>query len=183
MDYKTGTKKFSLEDVYNGLSSQLLLYMNSVLQSRAFGENPTPAAVIYQPSDAAFKFDKDDGLYTPVGMAVGKEEVSRGFDTGAEGNFGVIKGTEKIKSLSGSEVVDEKMFRAVLDFTKDKIKDMAKDVYGGNFANRPMDLGGERTSCEYCGYRVICREAGAAKPRQKADFRIKGDNADGKRLD
>ena len=183
VDYKTGTKKFSLEDVYNGLSSQLLLYMNSVLQSKSFGENPTPAAVIYQPSDAAFKFDKDDGLYTPVGMALGSEEISEGFDTKAEGRFGVIKGTEKIKSLSGSEVVDEKMFRAVLDFTKDKIKDMAKDVYNGNFANQPMDLGNERTSCEYCGYRVICREAGATKPRQKADFRIKEGNADGKTVD
>ena len=75
------------------------------------------------------------------------------------------------------------MFRAVLDFTKDKINDMAKDVYNGNFANQPMDLGNERTSCEYCGYRVICREAGATKPRQKADFRIKEGNADGKTVD
>ena len=183
VDYKTGTKKFSLDDVYNGLSSQLLLYMNSVLKSDVFGENPVPAAVVYQPSDAAYKFDKDEELYTPVGMAIGSEEISEGFDRDAEGRFGVIKGTEKIKSLSGSEVVDEKMFNAVLEFTKDKIKNMAEDVYAGNFANEPMDLGNEITNCQWCGYRAICREAGATKPRQKADFRVKEEKADGKGMD
>ena len=179
VDYKTGTKKFSLDDVYNGLSSQLLLYMNSVLQSRIYGDNPTPAAVIYQPSDAAFKFDSSEELYTPVGMAVNSETVSKGFDAEAEGRFGVIKGTEKIKSLGGSEVVDEKMFAAVLDYTKGKIKSMAEDVYGGDFSNQPMDLGGENTSCQWCGYRAICRQAGETKPREKAAFRIKEDKADG----
>ena len=179
VDYKTGTKKFSLDDVYNGLSSQLLLYMNSVLQSKAFGDNPTAAAVVYQPSDAAFKFDKYDGLYTPVGMAVYDETVSKGFDTEGEGRFGVIKGTDKIKGLSGSEVVDADMFDAVLDFTKDKIKSMAADVYAGRFGNTPMDLGNETTSCQWCGYRAICRQAGQTKPRQKAQFRIKEDKTDG----
>ena len=179
VDYKTGTKKFSLDDVYNGLSSQLLLYMNSVLQSDIYGDNPKPAAVVYQPSDAAYKFDSNEELYTPVGMAVGSETVSKGFDSKADGRFGVIKGTDKIKGLAGSEVVDEKMFDAVLDYTKDKIKEMAKDVYGGNFANEPMDLGNDSTSCQWCGYRAVCSEAGATKTRQKASFRIKGDKADG----
>lgn len=179
VDYKTGTKKFSLDDVYNGLSSQLLLYMNSVLQSDIYGSNPVPAAVIYQPSDASFKFDSKEELYTPVGMAVGNEVISKGFDNEAQGRFGVIQGKDKIKSLSGSEVVDEKLFSAVLDYTKDKIKNMAKDVYSGNFANQPMDLGGENTSCQWCGYRAICHEAGSTKPRRKAEFRIKEDKTDG----
>ena len=183
VDYKTGTKKFSLEDVYNGLSSQLLLYMNSVLQSDIYGDNPQPAAVIYQPSDAAFKFDKDEGLYTPVGMAVSDEEISVGFDKDADGSFGVIKGTDRIKGLSGSEVVDKKMFVAVLEHTKEKIKSMAEDVYAGRFDNLPMDLGNDKTSCEWCGYRAVCREFDKKRPREKANFRIKEDDADGKTVD
>ena len=179
VDYKTGTKKFSLEDVYNGLSSQLLLYMNSVLESRGFIQNPAAAAVIYQPSDAAFKFDDDGGLYTPVGMAVKSKTVSQAFDNDADGSFGVISGEEKIKSLTGSEVVDEKLFKAVLDHTKDKIKEMAEGVYAGQFDNLPMDLGNEKTACEWCGYRAICREFDRIKPRTKADFRVKEEQSDG----
>ncbi|MBQ3008771.1 MAG: PD-(D/E)XK nuclease family protein, partial [Oscillospiraceae bacterium] len=72
VDYKTGSQKFSLDDVYNGLSSQLLLYMNALL-SAGFGKQDkelAPGAVLYQPSDARFKFDKDDEmLYTAIGMA------------------------------------------------------------------------------------------------------------------
>lgn len=179
VDYKTGTKKFSLDDVYNGLSSQLLLYMNSVLESKTFVENPVPAAVIYQPSDAAFKFDDRGGLYTPVGMAVKSKTVSEGFDSDTDGSFGVISGEEKIKSLSGSEVVDEKLFGAVLEHTKDKIKEMAQAVYAGEFDNLPMDLGGEKTSCEWCGYRAVCQEFDRVKPRQKADFRVKEESDNG----
>ncbi len=176
VDYKTGTKKFSLEDVYNGISSQLLLYMNSVLESKSFVDNPAPAAVVYQPSDAAFRFDDDGGIYTPVGMAVKSKLVSEGFDKDAEGRFGVIAGEDKIKGLSGSEVVDEKMFTAVLDYTKDKIKNMAQQVYAGQFDNLPMDLGSEKTACEWCGYRALCLEHDRMKPRQKADFTVKEDD-------
>ena len=179
VDYKTGTKKFSLDDVYNGLSNQLLIYMDGVLKSDCFGENPKPAAVMYQPSDAAFKFDSNDEIYMPVGMAVANEDISIGFDKNGEGEFGVIKGTDKIKSLSGSEVVAPKMFDAIIEHTNDKIKEMAENIYDGNFDNFPMDLGNEKTSCEWCGYRIICREYSRINQRKKADFRIKEENADG----
>ena len=33
IDYKTGNQKFDLDEIYNGLSSQLLLYMNALLQA------------------------------------------------------------------------------------------------------------------------------------------------------
>ena len=173
VDYKTGTKKFSLEDVYNGLSCQLLLYMSSALKSNMFGDNPVAAAVMYQPSDAAFKFDSHESLYSPVGMALESAAVSAGFDKDCSGSFGVIKGEDKIKSLAGSEVVDEKLFDAVLDCSKDKIKQMAEDVYAGMFDNEPLDQGGEKTACPYCGYRIICRETDRMKPRKKAQFTIK----------
>ena len=179
VDYKTGTKKFSLEDVYNGLSSQLLLYMNSVVSGSEFLPDAVPAAVVYQPSDAAFKFDDEGSLYTPVGMAVESPQISQGFDRECQGNFGVIKGDDKIKSLSGSEVVTEKMFAAVMEHTKHNIKEMAQSVYSGRFDNVPMDLGNERTACEWCGYRAICGEADRIRPRAKADFRIKEEQADG----
>ncbi|MEG0020944.1 MAG: hypothetical protein RR728_10380, partial [Oscillospiraceae bacterium] len=68
--------------------------MSAVLHSTIQGiENPKPGAVVYQPSDAAFKFDKSqEGLYTPVGMAVDDPIISKAFDGDKKGTFGVIKG-------------------------------------------------------------------------------------------
>ncbi|MBE6878536.1 MAG: hypothetical protein E7488_05145 [Ruminococcaceae bacterium] len=180
VDYKTGSKNFSLDDVYNGISSQLLLYMNSVVNSKDFLEKPTPAAVMYQPSDAAFKFDDSGNLYTPTGMALESDAVCEGFDANCEGEYGIIKGRDgKLKSESGSAVVNEKLFKAILDHSQNKIKEMAENVYGGKFDNLPLDTGNGRTGCEYCGYRAICRDFDRVKPKEKAQFTVKEEKADG----
>ena len=180
VDYKTGSKNFSLDDVYNGISSQLLLYMNSVVNSKDFVENPTPAAVMYQPSDAAFKFDDGGSLYTPTGMALESDAVCEGFDADCGGSYGIIKGKDgKLKSESGSAVVNEKLFGAILEHSQNKIKEMAQKVYSGSFDNLPLDIGNGRTGCEYCGYRAICRDFGKVKPKEKAQFTVKEESADG----
>ena len=180
VDYKTGSKNFSLDDVYNGISSQLLLYMNSVVKSRAFGENPVPAAIMYQPSDAAFRFDDKDGLYTPTGMALQNDKISEGFDKDCEGKFGVIKGRDgKLKSTSGSEIVSEKLFGIILEHSQNKIKEMAQGVYSGKFDNLPLDMGNGVTSCDWCGYRAICREFGRTKQKEKANFTAGEEEKDG----
>ena len=180
VDYKTGSKNFSLDDVYNGISSQLLLYMNSILGSTAFGENPVPAAVMYQPSDAAFRFDDRGGLYTPTGMALQSDEISEGFDRDCEGGYGIIKGRDgKLKSTTGSEIVSAKMFETILEHTQNKVKEMAQNVYGGKFDNLPLDMGNGVTSCDWCGYRAICREFGRTKQKEKAHFTAGEEQADG----
>ena len=180
VDYKTGSKNFSLDDVYNGISSQLLLYMNSVLNSRKFVENPVPAAVIYQPSDAAFRFDDEGALYTPTGMALESEAVSEGFDADCSGAYGVISGSDgKFKAAKGSAVVSQQMFDAIIEHSQYKIKEMAENVYSGKFDNYPLDMGSGKTACEYCGYRAICRDFSRCKPKEKANFTVKGENADG----
>ena len=178
VDYKTGTKKFVLEDVYNGLSGQLLLYMNSVLESGTFADNPVAAAVMYQPSDAAFKFDEEGSLYMPTGMVLENSDVCQGFDAENEGRYGLIKNDGKFKSVPGSVMVNDKMFDAVLDHTKYKIKEMARNVYDGRFDNIPMDLGSGQTGCQWCGYRIVCRSFDRMQPRLPADFKVKGDESD-----
>ena len=143
-------------------------------------ENTAPAAVMNQPSDASFKFDDDGSLYTPTGMAVADEDICRGFDSNCNGEYGLIKTEkDKIKSLKGSEIVSEKMFRAILEHSQHKIKEMAQNVYSGRFDNTPLEMSGGRTGCDYCGYRAICRKLGKTRPMEKADFTKKEDNADG----
>ncbi len=175
VDYKTGTKDFSLDDIYNGLSSQLLLYMNALLDNNFNHlDNLNPAAVVYQPSDVSFKFDKDDeSLYMPIGMALKDIDVSKAFDSSLAGNFGVIKGSEKIASLKGSEVVSNEEFKTILNHSKENIKTLMNSVYTGDFSAMPIELSQNSKPCDYCSYKSICQNKTKLKPKEKNNFKKK----------
>ncbi len=178
VDYKTGTKDFSLDDIYNGLSSQLLLYMNALIDNNFNNlSNLNPAAVVYQPSDVAFKFDKEGGeesLYTPVGMAVAQSDISAAFDLSSSGKFGVLKGSDKIKSLTGSEVVSRDEFINILNHSKENIKLLINNVYSGDFSALPIELSQNSKPCDYCSYKTICQNKTEVKPKEKNNFKKTG---------
>jgi len=173
VDYKTGTQKFSLDEVYNGLSSQLLLYMNALLEAD-FGKadkDVKAGAVVYQPADARFKFDKDDDqLYTAVGMALSNPEISAAFDTRQYGRYGLISGDKNLKALKGSEIAGEKKFGIILDYVKKEIADMANGVYSGQFDALPLETGDGRKPCTWCRFASICRNSDRKRPMVRNEF-------------
>ena len=173
VDYKTGRQKFDLDEIYNGLSSQLLLYMNALLQAD-FGKNEKEleaGAVVYQPSDAQFKFDKDDEkLYTAVGMALSNPEISAAFDTKQDGRFGIISGDEKLKPGKDSKIVSEKGFEVILKFVKDNLKTMAGEIYAGKFDSLPLETAEGNLPCRYCQFKAICQNTDKKRPMVKNEF-------------
>ena len=174
VDYKTGTKSFSLDDVYNGLSSQLLLYMSALIENKFLNlNNLKPAAVLYQQADTEFKFDNDsEQLYKAVGMAVKDKTISYGFDNTYKGRFGVIKGEDKVDKITGSEAVDPEIFQTVLTAAKENIGLMAKGVYDGDFDCMPLEK--ENTKpCSWCNFKVICQNNEKSRSALKNDFKEK----------
>ena len=173
IDYKTGRQGFDLDEIYNGLSSQLLLYMNALLQAD-FGKKDKElqaGAVVYQPSDAQFKFDKDEEkLYTAVGMALSNPEISAAFDTKQDGRFGIISGDEKLKADKDSKIVSEKGFKIILDYVKDSIANMANEIYTGQFDSLPLETGEGSLPCRFCQFRAICQNTDKKRPMVKNEF-------------
>ena len=173
IDYKTGRQGFDLDEIYNGLSSQLLLYMNALLQAD-FGKKDKElqaGAVVYQPSDAQFKFDKDDEkLYTAVGMALSNPEISAAFDTQQDGRFGIISGDEKLKAGKDSKIVSEKGFKIILDYVKDSIANMANEIYTGQFDSLPLETGDGSLPCRFCQFSAICQNTDKKRPMVKNEF-------------
>ncbi|MEG2192339.1 MAG: PD-(D/E)XK nuclease family protein [Oscillospiraceae bacterium] len=174
VDYKTGAKKFSLDDIYNGLSTQLLLYMSALLEGKFKNiDNLAAGAVVYQPSDAAYKFDDEGDLYTAIGMAINNKEVSGAFDADGKGRFGVIKGKEKIAAAQGGTVVSEKVFQVVLQHAKEKIKQMAQGVYGGEFDSNPLENSDGYMPCNWCQFNSICQNKDKKRSFEKNNFKEK----------
>lgn len=163
VDYKTGSQEFDLDDIYNGLSSQLLLYMNALLNAD-FGKKDkdlAAGAVMYQPADTSFKFDKEsESLYNAVGMALANEEISKAFDTINHGDFGVIKSNSSSGTVShgkGSEIAGEKKFKIILDYVNDSIVDMTNHIFDGDFDCLPLKKNGEKIPCKWCRFNSICQ--------------------------
>ena len=128
-------------------------------------------AVVYQPSDAQFKFDKDDEtLYTAVGMALSNPEISAAFDTKQDGRFGIISGDEKLKAGKDSKIVSEKGFKVILDYVKDSLKNMADGIYAGDFNSMPLETGEGMLPCRYCHYNTICANKDKKRQMVKNEF-------------
>lgn len=61
IDYKSGNKKFDLNDVFNGISLQMLIYLNAIQEggTEEF-ENGEPAGILYMPSGELSPKDTQD---------------------------------------------------------------------------------------------------------------------------
>ena len=174
VDYKTGTQKFDLDEVYNGLSSQMLLYMDALIRAGFGGSEGavSPAAVMYQPSDIRGKFDKpDESHYTAIGMAVSDKEIARAFNSEQGNSYGVIYLKDgKITRGKDSKVVSREVFERVLAFVKESIANMADCIYSGDYDPEALDTGNDNTPCSYCPYGAMCHHSQLTRKMEKNDF-------------
>ncbi len=169
LDYKTGTREFSTEDVKHGLSLQMPLYLMA-LCSRAYpilnnemGLSPdtvlSPAGVTYfstavrsenTPSrkDAQSAMRDAAGRLARSGVLLGDPAVLAAASHG--GNKDIV-GTTR-----GKKHLDREEFDALFADLTDVIKKLGKEMREGVATACPNPA--KRTSpCDYCKYNAICR--------------------------
>ena len=176
VDYKTGTKKFSLEDVYCGLNTQMLFYLFTLCHApQGQYAGAQAAGVLYLLSDPAPKTAaRADAAGTPLyevdGLVVNDPVIVRGMDKDATGVFvpfgysknGAPRASAKLASLEKLGNIERHITGLVLQ--------MAQGLYGGDIAARPLRAGGH-CPCDVCDYRPVCRhedgtdEACASAPK------------------
>ncbi|MDO4565909.1 MAG: PD-(D/E)XK nuclease family protein, partial [Oscillospiraceae bacterium] len=172
IDYKTGTKSFSLSDVYYGLNMQLLLYLFSVCEKGEERYGPSlPAAVLYMPGDPSAPDEKDSPeqaaqkAYRMDGLVLDDPDIIRALEREAKGVFlpvslgsedGAAKGGDKLASLERLGRIRRHIEKTVLE--------MAQALSEGDIAASPA-VKGSRSCCEWCDYQAVCRRDRAAAPR------------------
>src|SRR5699024_8614815 len=94
VDYKTGAKTFSLDDVYCGLNTQMLWYLFTLCENRDGRlREPVAAGVLYlagdpPPAAAAPRAGVSDApAYRVDGLVLDDPVVLRGMDRDATGLF------------------------------------------------------------------------------------------------
>ncbi len=199
IDYKSGSKEFSLTDIFYGLQLQLMIYISALTDDDStFGENTEAAGAYY------FKIKnpiiKSKSHYTEEEI---EKEVKESFKMSGitlDDNV-VLKNTDKelfdendeIKASYSSDIVPvstgtKKQFKAgsvcvsknnfslIMEYAEKKAQILGENIAKGIFTPKPIKTQ-SHFSCAYCEYKSVCRfnMAGSNKKAEKLS-NIKNDD-------
>ena len=185
VDYKTGSQKFNMDEIYHGLGLQMLIYM-SVLEgdlSGLPGEGSVEhAGVMYshiggvEPKldpKTVEKLEESSALgerldlecarsFKPDGMML-DDEIRGGFNMDNGGVYTIFRYNNPDdegnidRAKNSAEPVTAGKLRAMERFAIGKVVQMAKDLEEGRINADPIRFSKDRTSCTNCDFRGICR--------------------------
>lgn len=177
IDYKTGSKEFSLSDILYGLNMQMLLYLDAIIKNgqRRYG-NVLPAGVLYMPANRpildATKDMSQEALREKQaqklkmsGLILEDESVIRGMEKEARGLF-IPVAIKDGKALKSESVASLAQLGKIAKYIEELVVSMAQSLRAGDICATPLK--GQYDSCEWCPYFAIC---GYEKdlPRQKIE--------------
>ena len=139
IDYKSSNHDFSLSKLYEGLTLQLSVYMN----------------VMIEIADEEHNKDKSEDRLkiVPEGMY-----YYRMADPYVEADDEVKAKEERDKNLKlkGLKNDDDEKFADVNQFAVYKAKEIAAHIMSGEIGKNPMNVD-KRSNCEFCAYSEVCR--------------------------
>ncbi len=170
VDYKSGGKKFDLNEVYYGLNMQMLIYLFAIWKNgfRDY-KNITPAGILYMPVNAPFaKIEREEGEEAILsqkqkaakmnGMVLDDSRVIFSMDNRLAGDI-VPASVKKDGSNSGT-LISVKQMGILLKRVEKILSDMAVNLHNGKIPVRPA-VAESTTSpyhdvCKYCDYKDVC---------------------------
>ncbi len=171
LDYKTGTKEFKIDQLYNGINLQMFLYLYELTREGGRLGGMKPAGVLYVP---VISPDNADGRYVTQeeiqgqinkslcmnGMLLNDADVLRAMeqiDAGTSGKYIPIKLKADSTIGANSNVTDEEGFEKIKQMAMDELVQMCSDLYSGRIPAAPLEIKGSSfTLCESCDYQDLC---------------------------
>ncbi|MGL4773476.1 MAG: helicase-exonuclease AddAB subunit AddB [Clostridium sp.] len=171
VDYKTGNKKFDLNELYYGLQMQLLVYLDALLRNskEILKTGAMPGAILY--------FRIDDPIISSKNE-LEDEEIQKKVLEKLKMNGLVLKDVELVKAMdrniteyslvipakikkdgnfdSKSSVITEEQFNILREYVNEKMKELCEDMLSGNIKIEPCKTQ-STVYCSYCDYSSICQ--------------------------
>lgn len=188
IDYKTGDTTLRLEELYNGLNLQMLIYLLAVTQRTNdlnISGDLKPSAILYShinfvkaeftPTEI-MKFKNGDELdekllrkrasaYKPDGMMIENEFTFNALNKRFSGAFTPFIFTSKgVISGRGKQPVSEEYFCGLQQFALEKLYEMAQKLKCGDICPDPIKTS-KSLVCTYCDYWAICGNSNPKNPR------------------
>lgn len=171
IDYKTGAKKFDLNELYYGLQMQLLVYLDALIKNSKYilNKQVKPGAVLYFKIDDPIIKGKKEMTTEEVevevldalkmkGLVLKDARVVRAMDKDIEGYSLVIPAAFKKDGdfKSNSDVITEEEFKMLREYVNRKMIELCEDMLSGNIKVEPTKYS-NKTHCEYCDFAAICQ--------------------------
>ena len=163
VDYKTGTKKLNLKEVYCGLDCQMLLYLFSLTRDKSGRfTGAEPAGVLYLLADPAPKTTnrqqaQQDVQYELDGLVRDEQKVFDAMDADETGRylpFGYRDG--KPSPNQKDKRADIAKLNRIQLHLDDLVTQMGSQLYNGRIEAEPLVAGAGRNPCVWCDYSFIC---------------------------
>lgn len=171
IDYKSGSKKFDLNELYYGLQIQLLVYLDAILKNSEYilHTQAMPGAILYFKIDDPIIKSKselqDEEIRKQVldklkmnGLLLKDAELVKAMDNDMETYSLVIPATFKKDGdfSSNSSVITEEQFNILREYVNFKMIELCEDMLSGKIRIEPCK--NQRISyCDYCDYSAICQ--------------------------
>ena len=168
IDYKTGTKVFSLSDVMYGINLQMLIYLSAIVRNgkEFFGENIIPAGALYMPATTPnVKADVIDvsavmkARYKELrmnGLILRDMDVLDGMDKDlSQGLYIPVTVTKKGTLKGDSNLATLEEIGAIFKKIDSIIGEMATGLTSGTIDPLPAKICYD--ACKYCSYKGICK--------------------------
>ena len=170
VDYKSGGKKFDLNEVFYGLNMQMLIYLFAIWKNgfRDY-KNITPAGILYMPVNAPFaKIERDEGEEVIAsqkqksarmnGMVLDDSRVIYSMDNRLAGD--IVPAAVKKDGTNSGTLISFKQMDLLLKRVEKILADMAVNLHEGKIPVRPA-VAESTTSpyhdvCKYCDYKDVC---------------------------
>lgn len=171
IDYKTGEKKFSFTDIYNGINLQLLLYMLALTEGKdADFKDCKPAGILYMragfleceaeedplSAEQKTRLERSAEQLKRNGLIISDPNIIRAMDETLCGLFIPVKMTSKGTIDKRSQTISENSFRLLEDYAKNKALRFGEDLLLGKIDAVPLGKDPEHLRCAYCDYSSVC---------------------------
>jgi len=168
IDYKTGRESLSVQDVFNGLKMQLLVYLQVVMDNAGFfGDESASAAGVYYSmvrdemiSGEMARADEEDAKLPGLrleGLSVLDSEAVSMADPGLSGYSKLIPAAMKSDGgfYAKSPGVTPEQMDLLRQHLAASLRNLAGQMLGGLVAAAPLQ-GKNFDACAYCDYKAFC---------------------------
>lgn len=185
IDYKSGNKKFDIEDVMNGLQIQLIYYMGAVMEieKKTHGDRTVmPAGAFYFNIKSPYIERIADGYndnmtaeerelldrkyreamlaeYRMTGLVNSDSEAACNMDInladGAKASMIIPIRVEELDAGFAKSAMGGVNFTHMIEYVRNQTERMCDEILGGNIEANPYKKG-TVTPCAYCAYKEMC---------------------------
>ena len=160
VDYKTGSKTFSVKNAADGLNLQMLIYLFTLWENGGDRfENMVPAGVLYMPAllpvvnaqaDEATRKEEQSKLLKMDGLVLSEHRVLEAMEEGIAGKYIPVEMKAGDEFAAKSKVATLRQMQVLKEHTEQLLRRMGEELHAGNIDATPL-------SCDYCKYKEICR--------------------------